>query len=193
VGCFDPLRFRIFAKDLERAVLKLSQESKMGGLSELRQELGGVPGIDTLQVAFGAGQQHITLNGHTVTLGVNASIDEIRKALGLEPMTETNATTATPVPQNQLAAPQTAPAAPPKPAPATGGFAAQLRAIIDEARAGVAQAQADGLAQVRQEAAKLNGAKAQIVQVTGNMAKTIADQTASVLAELGQISNMPPE
>lgn len=50
----------------------------MGSVSELKTKLADVPGIDTLDVTFGAGLQHITINGRTVTVGVNASIEDIR-------------------------------------------------------------------------------------------------------------------
>ena len=55
----------------------------MGSVSELKTKLADVPGIDTLDVTFGAGLQHITINGRTVTVGVNASIEDIRAALNL--------------------------------------------------------------------------------------------------------------
>jgi hypothetical protein len=78
-------------------------------------------------------------------------------------------------------------------APAPGSFAASLRAMMEEARAGIAQARSDGLAKVGEAVQKLNDAKLQTQQVTGSMAKTIADEADAVLAELGQISNLPPE
>lgn len=65
--------------------------------------------------------------------------------------------------------------------------------MMEEARAGIAQARSDGLAKVGEAVQKLNDAKLQTQQVTGSMAKTIADEADAVLAELGQISNLPPE
>ena len=77
--------------------------------------------------------------------------------------------------------------------PAPGSFAASIRAMMDEARAGADQARADGLAQVKEAVGQLKEAAAQTAAVSSAMAKTIKDEAASVLAELGQISNMPPE
>ncbi len=74
-------------------------------------------------------------------------------------------------------------------APAPGSFAASLKAMMDEARAGVAQARADGLATVQTAVGKLADAKTATLHVAGTMAKTIEDEASSVLAELGQISN----
>ena len=81
----------------------------------------------------------------------------------------------------------------PMTAPAPGSFAASIRAMMDEARAGVAQARAEGLAKVGEAVTKLNEAKAATAQVAHSMAKTIADEADAVMSELGQISNLPPK
>ena len=73
--------------------------------------------------------------------------------------------------------------------PAPGSFAASIRAMMDEARAGVAQARTDGLAKVGQAVGKLSEAKVSIAKVSASMATTIEEEAASVLSELGQISN----
>ena len=73
--------------------------------------------------------------------------------------------------------------------PAPGSFAASIRAMMDEARAGVAQARADGLAKVGDAVGKLTDAKVSIAKVSASMASTIEEEAASVLSELGQISN----
>jgi hypothetical protein len=72
---------------------------------------------------------------------------------------------------------------------APGSFAASLKAIVDDARAGLAQQRVDGVAQVQAAVGKINEAKAAVAHVTSSMAKTIEDEAAAVLAELGQISN----
>lgn len=73
--------------------------------------------------------------------------------------------------------------------PNPGGFAARIRSMMDEARAGVAQARADGLAKVGDAVGKMTEAKAATIKVTDNMVRTIEDEAASLLSELGQISN----
>lgn len=73
--------------------------------------------------------------------------------------------------------------------PARGSFAASIRAMMDEARAGIDQARADGLAKVGDAIGRLNDAKVATGKVAGAMAKTIEDEAADVLSELGQISN----
>lgn len=77
----------------------------------------------------------------------------------------------------------------PKPMANPGSFAASLKAMLDEAKSGVAQARMDGLATVKGAVGKLNDAKTAIGHVSGQMAKTIEDEAASVMSELGQISN----
>lgn len=75
-----------------------------------------------------------------------------------------------------------------KPA-ASGSFAASLKAIVDEAKAGIEQAKANGLAQVRDAVGDLTKAKDATIRVTDNMASTVKSQAADIMAELGQISN----
>lgn len=70
-----------------------------------------------------------------------------------------------------------------------GSFAASLKAMMDEARAGVVQARADGIAKVGEAVGKLGDAKAAVTHVTGTMAAAIESEAADVMAELGQISN----
>lgn len=73
--------------------------------------------------------------------------------------------------------------------PASGSFAASLKAMLDEARAGLVQARAEGTAMVQEAVGKLNEAKAATAKVAGNMAQQIHDEAASAMSELGQISN----
>lgn len=93
---------------------------------------------------------------------------------------------ATPLPP----APMITGAAPPvRRPPPSGSFASSLRAMMDEAREGVQRARADGLAEVQSAVGKLAEAKDATAKVAGNLAQTIRDEAADVLAELGQISN----
>lgn len=74
-------------------------------------------------------------------------------------------------------------------APAPGSFSASLKAMIDEAKAGLAQAQNDGRARVGAAVSKLTEAKVATAKVADGMASQIEDAAASALADLGQISN----
>jgi hypothetical protein len=73
--------------------------------------------------------------------------------------------------------------------PSPGGFAAQIRSMMDAARAGVEQARTNGLAKVGDAVGKLKEAEAATVKVTDSMVQTMEDEAASLLSELGQISN----
>lgn len=75
----------------------------------------------------------------------------------------------------------------------TGSFAASLRVMADEAKAGIEQARADGRAQVAEAVARLNYAKAATARIAGTMARTILDEADAVMSDLGQVSNNPPE
>lgn len=82
---------------------------------------------------------------------------------------------------------------PTMPTTAPGGFAAGLRAILDEAKAGLEQAQKDGRAKVGEAVAKLKDATTATLQVSGTIAQAITEQADEVMSDLGQISNLPPE
>jgi hypothetical protein len=156
-------------------------------IADIKNRLRAViPGIDNLTMALEAGSQVYTVNGISATVGAFASDAEIetaiRAALGAPA-----APVATPLPSVNIT--EQAKPVMTAPAPAQGSFAASIRAMMDEARAGVAQARADGLAKVSDAVGKLGEAKAATLHVAGTMAQTIEDEAASVMAELGQISN----
>jgi hypothetical protein len=77
-------------------------------------------------------------------------------------------------------------------APQPGNFASQIRGMLDQARADLEAARNAGLAKVGGAIEKMRDAQTQTQFVTAGMAKTIEDEAAAVLAELGQISNFPP-
>lgn len=149
-----------------------------------------IPSILTATSHLENGKQVIRINGASAIVGPFASDNEveagIRSALDIPaPVAEpaiASAVASTPLPAVNLTEPK------PMTAP-SGSFAASIRAMMDEARAGVAQARSEGLAKVGEAVSKLNEAKAATGLVAGRMAKTIEDEAASVLSELGQISN----
>jgi hypothetical protein len=120
------------------------------------------------------------MDGKTVELSAEASASEVAQALNVTPL---------PAVQIAPASPVVPSVAPVKIVPALGSFAASLKAMVDEAVAGVEQAKANGLSKVKEKIGKLGEAKAAVVRVTDNMAQNIEDQADSVMAELGQISN----
>jgi hypothetical protein len=144
-------------------------------IADLRNRMQDIPGIDWLTMQLAGGRQVFTIGDGHVATGAFASDDEIETAirnavrLPTVPLIATEAITMT--------------------TPAPGSFAASIRAMMDEARHGVAQARADGLAKVTEAVGKLTEAKTATAHVAASMAKTIEDEAASVLAELGQISN----
>lgn len=162
-----------------------------------------IPGILAATSHLEGGKQVVRINGETAIVSPFASDNEveagIRLALNIpkqeaalaEPdqaQAETAHVTELPPPAI-LAEPEAAPAARPAPAQRPGGFAASLKALMDDARAGVAQARADGTAQVQSAVAELHQAKAAVTHVTGKMAQTIKDEVADIRGELSQISN----
>lgn len=162
----------------------------MGGLDALKARLSDVPGIETLTLARVGGRDCYGFDGLIAGVDPSSSedqvVDAIRKASRLRQSNVTSSDATLP--------PQPIPPMIPlkdgfMSTPAPGGFAASLRAMMDDARAGVAKARADGLAQVKDAVGKLDEAKAATAHVAGQMAKTIQAEADAVMAELGQISN----
>lgn len=155
---------------------------RYGGMSvhELKHALAAVPGVETLTLNYAPnGNELVTIAGRTVEMSPGTSNADIAAAFVGTPL---------PPPVTYAAAPQTT-RTKSMTTPNPGSFVAGIRAMMDEARAGVAQARADGLARVGDAVGKLNDAKAATAHVAGTMAKTIEDEAADVMAELGQISN----
>lgn len=166
-----------------------------------------IPGILTATAHLEGGKQVVRINGATATVGPFASDNEIEAAIRLalnvpkqeaapvaDEIDQAAPEAAEPVRVTELPpAPvlvDPAPVAAPAPrAPAKGGFAASLKALMDDARAGVAKAREDGTAQVQSAVAELHQAKAAVAHVTGKMAQTIKDEVADIRGELSQISN----
>lgn len=173
-----------------RLLIAIEDTKRFGAMSvhDMRQALRAVPGAESLTMSYTYdGNALVTIAGRTVEVSPSASHAEIELAFR-EPAMSTPNVTVTPLPEPVAyvaASTRTAPMTNPAP----GSFAAGIRAMMDEARAGVAQARADGLAKVGEAVNKLNDAKVATAHVTGTMAKTIEDEAADVLAELGQISN----
>lgn len=174
------------------------------GIVNIKQALAHVPGIDSLTMQYGdKGVQVFKWGDMSVEVPANSSEAAVGAAItsATTPVTSISAGEVAPVTTAATVVATPLPAAPspvraaasPSPvaksAPASGSFAASIKAMMDEARAGVAQARADGLVQVKEAVGKLNDAKTATAKVAGTMAKTIQDEAASVLSELGQISN----
>lgn len=177
----------------------------------LKIKLADFPGINEATSHLEGGRQVIEIYGERATCGPFASDNEveaaIRLALGIPevtPMTEETtdssaaatvkaseqdtAPTATPLPPAIGLATASIPVLVRKPVQ-PGSFVAGLRAMMDEARDGIAQARADGHRQVADAVAELADAKHATARVAGTIASAIKDEAADVMAELGQISN----
>jgi len=174
---------RWFAARLSIAVEDIRRSGGMS-VNEMKQALRAIPGAEGLTLAYAAnGNQLVTIAGRSVEVSPTASNEEIALAFR-EPAMSTPNVTALPV-----VAFATQPGTAPMTTPAPGSFAASIKAMMDEARAGVAKARSDGIAAVGEAVGKLNDAKTATAHVAGKMVQTIHDEAASVLAELGQVSN----
>lgn len=136
------------------------------------------------------GRQAFGFNGLIAAVDPNASSDEIENAirstsqlasLGRSPAEKQNA--ATPLPTVNLTEPKT------MTAPAPGSFAASLKAMMDEAKNGLAHAQSAGRARVKEAVGKFADATVATGKVSETIATQIEDAASSTLADLGQISN----
>lgn len=178
----------------------------------LIKHLADLPGIGSISNRLEGDKQIVSIAGKDIAVSPFASDTEIEVALRLAlhiprkeqvPMTDqTNAPAeqgADPHPGGQPDYAATATPLPPAPQivatdrpvrrPTPGSFVAGLRSMMDEAKAGIAKAQADGHDQVRRAVAKLDDAKEATTRVSSNIAQAIGDQADDILAELGQISN----
>lgn len=156
-----------FEDEINRARYEIN-ETYMG-LAEVKARLAHIAGIDNLKVeSTPRGDEIYTLGDVTATVPQGNNRDSmiyLAEKLANPFERETMST------------------------PAPGSFAAGIRAMMDEARAGVAKAREDGLAKVGDAVKKLDEAKVATVAVAGQMAKTIENEAAEVMSELGQISN----
>jgi hypothetical protein len=130
--------------------------------------------LEERQTRIIGSNKFVTLNGKTVMVSAEATDQEIATALNLDKI---DATAKVPAVAVQASV------------PAKGSFAASLRSVMNEARAGLDKARADGIAQVQVAVEKLSTAKESVSKVSGQIAKTISDEADEVMAELGQISN----
>lgn len=157
-------------------------------IEDIKARVRDIPGTENLTMNVLLGRQVFGFNGLIAGVDMNATDNEIEDAIratydlakyGRNPIEKSP----TPLPAVNLTEPKT------MTAPAPGSFAASLRAMLDEGRAGIEQAKADGLAKVSGAIGKMNEAKVATVKVASNMAQSIEDEAASVMSELGQISN----
>lgn len=157
----------------------------------IKAKLRDVRGIETLAFTEVGDRLVIAFDGLTTSIAHNGNEDQaiaaIRNAASLQPLNPV----ATP------AAPQLDPQplpmkGPAMASPAPGGFAADLKAILDDAKLRVAQSTNNARAKVSDAANRLVDVAGQVDRVGDTMAQQINDQADSVLAELGQISNLPP-
>lgn len=167
-----------------RLSIAIEDIRRFGGMSahDLKQALRDVPGVETLTMGYAqGGNLLVTIAGRTVEVSPTASNAEIAHAFR-EAVNTPNVATPLP-PVNFSTRTKT------MSTPAPGSFAASLKAMMDEARAGIAQARFDGAAKVSDAVSKLNEAKTATLHVAGSIAATIEDEAADVMRELGQISN----
>lgn len=158
----------------------------------IKAKLADVQGIEQLAFTLVGDRLVAAFNGRTTSVAHNANEDQmilaIRNAASLPPVADA------PVVLNPQPLPTASPPAARKgpTMAASTGFAAQIRSMMDGARNRLAQAQAEGIAKVSNAVDAHERAVGQVVAVTTSMVQTIEDETAAALAELGQISNMPP-
>ncbi len=158
-------------------------------IGDLKSRLADVPGIEGLTMQLAMGRQIFGLNGKLIGVDANADDAEIERAIRAAIASDAIAQiipspSAALLPSLTQSEPQGKSMAAP-----TGGFAASIKAMLEEARAGVEKAKADGMAKVGEAVTKLNQAQAATAHVAGSMAKTIEDEASAVMSELGQISN----
>lgn len=159
-------------------------------LESLKARLSNLPGLSALSVTNIGGRMVFGFNGLIAAIDPRSSIDDaeraIRKVYANPPAPPPNPIQIqTPMP----APPTTQPQGKSMSTPAPGSFSASLKAMLEEAKAGLAQAQNDGRARVGAAVSKLAEAKVATTKVAEGMASQIEDAASAALSDLGQISN----
>lgn len=165
---------------------------------ELRERLRDIPGIENLTMQSVMGRQLFGLNGKLIGVPMTADDGEVEGTIRAAMASTLTAAEivkvldASPIPSGALLAPVTmaeAPKVQPMPPAAPGSFAASLKALMDDARAGIIQARADGRAKVSEALGLMTEAQAATRHVTDAMASTIKAEADDVMTELRQITN----
>lgn len=121
--------------------------------------------------------EYVSLGDRTVTVRPMASDQEIASALNLVDAASGNATEVIPAPAPMVAS---------KPIPAAGSFTpGSLKALLQ----GIRTRQQAVMGNAVDKAKELNAALDQVDSMSNSMQAT----TNSILSEIGQFSNMPPE
>jgi len=180
---FSRLRFAQYATDLSGAIIALSRENRMS-IESLKQRLAHLPEIENLTMRLEGGMEVYSVGAGFASVPPGASDAEIEQAISSVSPTPVNVTPLPAAPTINESKPAMTAAVPP-----AGSFAASLKAMVDEAQAGIEQARADGRAVVGAAIGKLNGVKASTTKVASGMAKQIEDAADAALSDLGQISN----
>lgn len=175
-------------------------------LSVLKAGLSDIPDIDALTETTIGGRRVYGLNGMVTAVDINSSASAtaaaIRQTIAMRAAGKIVVQVETPAPAAAPAA-SVAPTTPippvtlipakpkanPMSTPAPGSFAASLKAMMDEAKSGLALAQTAGRARVQEAVGKFADATVATGKVSESMAKQIEDAASSALADLGQISN----
>lgn len=163
----------------------------------IKAKLPDIRGIETLAITIIGDRAVAAFDGRTTSTAHNANEDQMILAIRNQAaLPAAPVPAAAPVQLNPPPLPTATPPAAPKvkamASPAPGGFAAQIKAMLNGARADLENAKADGLKQVGAAVSEMRDAQAQVVNVAAGMASVLKAETADVLAELGQISNLPP-
>lgn len=156
-------------------------------IDDLKRRMADVTGIENLTMQVIGNRQMFSIGGKVIGLPLGASDADIEGTIraGLN----STLTVAEIIKVPDVPAAPAKPVQAPKPAPASGGFAAAIKAMVSDAKAGLEQAKADGLAEVQGAIGRLGEAKTAVKHVTSSMAHSIHGQVDDVMAELGQISN----
>lgn len=167
-------------------------------LDALHDRLSDLPGLGAVSMTQIAGRLVFGFNGLNAAVDPRSPIDEVERTIRktyanrliVQPTQPAPIQIQTPMPAPAAAAASTTQTqGKPMTDPAPGSFAASLKAMLDEAKAGLEQARADGQSRVSHAVGKLNDAKTATTKVATNMAQQIEDTASAALSDLGQISN----
>jgi len=167
-------------------------------LDALHARLSDLPGLGAVSMTTIAGRLVFGFNGLIAAVDPRSTMDDAERAIRKTfadrlavrpPPPNVPVQIETPMPALAATAAPIQPQGKPMTTPAPGSFSASLKAMLDEAQAGLEQARNDGRARVGAAVGKLNEAKTATTKVATTVAQQIEDTASAALSDLGQISN----
>ena len=175
---FNPERFRRYASDLSRAVYALSREKRMS-IDDLKHLMADIPGIENLTMRLEGGKQVFSLGGPFVAVDPVATPADIETAIRGLPQKPSATSASLPIVKlNEVNQAMTAPSP-------TGYKPGSISSIFKDLR----EQQSALVAEIQATANEAGP----VLEAGRQLSKGMKADLDAMRAELGQLTNFPPE